>query len=128
MKKIISIALILFAPIYSFGAEIFPQTNKVCSKIKAPCSYDPNSTCLKTICEHDAHKQILDSFIHKHQILGKKIDNMIEFERFISKNIPKDLKRYSQHFVSEEASLIEYQFAIVFILDKNSRVKTVRLF
>ncbi len=128
MNKITSIALILLIPTYSFGGDIFPKTNKICTKIKAPCTSDPESTCIKTICDHDANKQILDSFLNKYQILGKKIDNIIEFERFISKNLPKDLKKYSQHFVSEEASLIEYEFAIVFILDKNSRIKTVKMF
>ncbi len=128
MKKNIPIALLLIISMPSFGADIFPQTNKVCTKVKSPCSYDPNSTCLKTICNYDSNQQILDSFLNKYQIIGRKVENIIEFEKFVSGNLPKELKKYSKHFVSEEASLLEYEFAIIFILDKNSKIKSVKMF
>ncbi len=128
MKKITPIALLLIVSMPCFGADIFPQTNKVCSKVKSPCSYDSNSTCLKTICNYDSNQQILDSFLNKYQIIGRKIENIIEFEKFVSKTLPTELKKYSKHFVSEDASLLEYEFSIVFALDKNSKIKSVRMF
>ncbi len=112
----------------SFGADIFPQNNKTCVNIKGSCSTDPNSTCIKTVCNYDNLQKTLDIFLSQNQIIGKKINNIFEFEIFLSKNLPKELKKYSKHFVTEDTSLLDYEFSIVFILDKNNKVKSVRMF
>ena len=128
MKKITPILLLFSLSMPSFGADVFPQNNKKCVNIKSPCSSDPNSTCIKTVCNYDNLQKTLDLFLSQNQIIGKKINNIFEFEIFLSKNLPNELKKYSKHFVTEDTSLLEYEFSIVFILDKNNKVKSVRMF
>lgn len=127
MKKITFIILTLPLSLSAFAIDIFPKENKFCTETKGPCSNDEKSTCIKTVCYYNKDQLTLDLFANKHNIIGKKLDNLLEFKTYILANMPNELKKYSIHFVSEKTVLTNYEFSILFIINKNNFITSVQL-